>query len=190
MLKTTILSTLLTLTLFLQACSKDNNSNKNANESANNMITKDEYVLTGLDKKQYVVTKELNGFKLKGAEGKVVIFDIFATWCPPCRATAPHLSALQKKYKDDLIVIGITIEDNLPNQKLQDFRTTYGADYALVNSSQNRRLVNAVTRSLELGNNYPIPIMVIYKDGKLVEKYIGLVEEEFVNSDIKMALGK
>ena len=186
MLKLTILSTLLTLSLFLQACSQD----KDNNTSANDMISKNEYVLTGLDNKQYVVTKELNGYKLKGAEGKVVIFDIFATWCPPCRATAPHLSALQKKYKDNLVVIGVTIETDLPNQKLQDFRNTYGATYTLVNSTQNRRLVNAMTRSLELGDNYPIPIMAIYKDGKLVEKYIGLVEEEFVNSDIKMALGK
>jgi thiol-disulfide isomerase/thioredoxin len=188
MIKLTILSTLLTLSLFVQACSQNND--KDGNKQANDMINKNEFVLTGLDAKQYVVTQELNGFKLKDAEGKVVIFDIFATWCPPCRATAPHLSALKKKYKDDLVVIGVTIEDNLPNQKLIDFRKTYGADYTLVNSTQNRRLVNAVTRSLELGNNYPIPIMAIYKDGKLIEKYIGLVEEEFVNSDIKMALGK
>jgi len=189
MLKTAIFSTLLTLTLFLQACSKSDNSNTN-NTSANNMISKEQYVLTGLDKKKYVVTKELNGFSLEGAKGKVVIFDLFATWCPPCRATAPHLSALKKKYKDDLVVIGVTIQSDLPNQKLQDFRKTYGADYTLVNSPQNRLLVNAVTKSLQLGNNFPIPIMVIYKDGKLIEKYVGLVEEEFVNSDIKMALGK
>ena len=186
MVKLTIFATLLTLSLFLQACSQD----KDNSTSANDMITKNEYVLTGLDKKQYTVTKELNGFKLKGAEGKVVIFDIFATWCPPCRATAPHLSALQKKYKDDLVVIGVNIQADLPDQKLQDFRKTYGADYTLVNSPQNRRLVNDVTRSLKLGDNFPIPIMAIYKDGKLIEKYIGLVEEEFVNSDIKMALRK
>jgi thiol-disulfide isomerase/thioredoxin len=187
MLKTTLLATLLILSLFLQACSKDKEDHSS---SANDMIAKNEYALTGLDAKQYVITKEPNGFELAGAKGKVVIFDIFATWCPPCKATAPHLSALQEKYKDDLVVIGVTIEDNLPNQKLLDFRKDYGANYVLVNSEQNRRLVNAMTRSLELGESYPIPIMAIYKDGKLIEKYIGLVEEEFVNSDIKNALGK
>lgn len=186
MLKLTILSTLLTLSFLFQACSKE----KNNNTDANSMIRKNQYVLTGLDNKQYVVTKELNGFKLKGAKGKVVIFDIFATWCPPCRATVPHLSDLQKKYKDDLIVIGVTIQTDLSNQQLKDFRKKYGANYILVNSTQNRPFINEVTQSLKLENNFPIPIMTIYKDGKLVEKYIGLVEEEFVNSDIKMALGK
>lgn len=189
MLKTALFSTLLMTTLFFQACSQDSN-NEEKTSLANDIITKNRYVLTGLDGKNYTVTKELNGFSLDNAKGKVVIFDIFATWCPPCRATAPHLSALQKKYKDDLIVIGVTIEDNLPNTKLQEFRETYDANYRLVNSPDNRRFVNAVASSLELGQRFPIPIMAIYKDGKLIEKYVGLVEEEFVNSDIKIALGK
>ena len=187
MIKTSIFATLLLVGLLFNACSSEK---QEENTSANSIMTKNQYVLTGLDNKQYVVIKEMDGFILQGAEGKVVIFDLFATWCPPCRATAPHLSALQKKYKDDLIVIGVTIEDALPNQKLQDFREYYNAQYVLVNSSQNRLLVNAMARSLELGNNFPIPIMAIYKDGKLVQHYLGLVEEEFVESDIKRVLGK
>ena len=186
MIKTSLASILLLLALFFQACSKNDNNN---DSNANSIIVKNEYVLTGLDKKQYIVIKEANGYTLKGAKGKVIIFDIFATWCPPCQATAPHLSSLQKKYKDDLVVIGVTIERNLPNTKLQDFRAENGADYTLVNSPQNRRLVNSITESLNLGAQYPIPIMAIYKDGELVQKYIGLVEEEFVESDIKVALG-
>lgn len=195
MLKTTIFSTLLAFSLLTQACSKEksNKSSESASApSANNIMShnSNEYVLTGLDSKQYVVTKTTDGYTLEGAKGKVVIFDIFATWCPPCRATAPHLSALKKKFKDDLIVIGVTIEENLPNQKLQDFREKYTADYTLVNSNQNRRLVNAMATSLDLPSNFPIPIMAIFKDGKLVKHYLGMVEEEFVESDIKRALGK
>ena len=195
MLKTSILSTLLALSLLTQACSKDNNNNSSETKSvssANSIMShsSSEYLLTGLDNKQYVVTKTADGYTLKGAKGKVVIFDIFATWCPPCRATAPHLSALKKKFKDDLVVIGVTIQDNLPNEKLQDFRKKYGANYILVNSDQNRRFVNSIATSLNLGNNFPIPIMAIFKDGKLVQHYLGLVEEEFVQSDIKRALGK
>jgi len=195
MIKTAILSTLLVSTLFFQACSSDSKDShkkldKEATSKANSIITKNKYVLTNLNGKNYTVTKELNGFSLENAKGKVVIFDIFATWCPPCRATAPHLSALQKKYKDDLIIIGVTIQDNLPNAELQKFKEKYNADYTLVNSPDNHRFVTAVASSLELGKNFPIPIMAIYKDGKLLEKYIGLVEEEFVSSDIKMALGK
>lgn len=45
--------------------------------------------------------------KLKGKQ--VVVVEFWATWCPPCRASIPHLTALQKKYKD-VVFIGISTE--------------------------------------------------------------------------------
>ncbi len=172
--------------ILFQGCS----SNEDKKSSANEMIAAKEYVLTGVDKKQYVVKKDGKGFKLEGAEGKIIIFDIFATWCPPCRAAASHLSSLQEKYKDELIIIGITIEDKIADAKLQEFADTYGAKYLLVNSDQNRRLVNELVLELELGERFPIPTMAMYKDAKLINYYVGATEEEFIDSDIRNALGK
>ena len=43
--------------------------------------------------------------------GKVVVLDIWATWCPPCRAAVPHLVALSKKFKDKPVqFVGIAID--------------------------------------------------------------------------------
>ena len=186
MFKKYILSILVISTILFQGCS----SNEDKKSSANEMIAAKEYVLTGVDKKQYVIKKEGKGFKLEGADGKIIILDIFATWCPPCRAAASHLSSLQEKYKDELIIIGITIEDNIQDAKLQEFAETYGAKYTIVNSDQNRRLVNELVKELELGERFPIPTMAMYKDAKLVNYYVGATEEEFIDSDIRNALGK
>jgi thiol-disulfide isomerase/thioredoxin len=38
--------------------------------------------------------------------GKVYVIECWATWCGPCRAAIPHVSQLQEKYKDSVIVIG------------------------------------------------------------------------------------
>jgi len=183
MLKTSILSTLLTFTLFFQACSND------AEQNANDMISSNEYVLTAINNTQYIVKKEAGGFVVENTKGKIVIFDIFATWCPPCKAAASHLTSLQKKYKDNLVIIGITIEDDISNEKLQEFREMYDAQYTLVNSDQNRRLVDDIATNLKVGDRFPIPLMAMYLDGKLVNHYVGAIEEEFVESDIKRALG-
>lgn len=43
-------------------------------------------------------------------DGKVVLVDFWATWCPPCRALIPELNELAAKFKDDLVVIGVSDE--------------------------------------------------------------------------------
>ncbi|MEA1983699.1 MAG: TlpA disulfide reductase family protein [Campylobacterota bacterium] len=186
MSKILLLSSLMAFSLLFTACSED----KTQAEDANSMLSTNEFVLTSLANTQHTVTKGTDGFSVKGSEKKVILLDIFATWCPPCQAEASHLSALQKKYKDSLLILGISIEEGIKNEKLQDFRNQYDANYTLVNSSENRRLVNAVASKLKVGRNFGIPLMAMYKDGKLVNFYQGAVEEEFIESDIKKALGK
>ena len=48
-----------------------------------------------------------------GTEGKVVVVERWATWCPPCVKTIPHLNKLYEKYKnnDDVQFIGVTDEE-------------------------------------------------------------------------------
>lgn len=185
MSKLTFLSSLLAMSLLFSACSNDDATS----EEANSILFTNEFVLTGLDKKQYILNKNPTGFNVKGAEGKVIILDIFTTWCPPCQAEASHLTSLQEKYKDSLLILGVTVENNLKNEALQAFRKKYTADYPLVNSNENSRLIDAIALQLDVGNNFGIPLMAMYKNGLLINFYQGAVEEEFVESDIKKALG-
>ena len=43
-------------------------------------------------------------------EGKYVLVDIWATWCGPCRRVIPEMNEWQEKFKDKLVVIGISSE--------------------------------------------------------------------------------
>jgi len=188
MLKISFLSSLLAFSLLFQACSSQE-KHKTNKEEANTPLNKDQIVLNSILNKKYVLKKTANGFTLKDSKAKILILDIFATWCPPCQAEATHLSALEKKYKNKIKIIGISIEDNIANEKLQAFANTHNASYTLVNSAANREVINEIANKLKLGQNFGIPLIVIYKDGKLVHYYQGAVEEEFIDSDIKRALG-
>jgi thiol-disulfide isomerase/thioredoxin len=49
--------------------------------------------------------------------GKVILVDFWATWCAPCRSEMPGYVALQAKYGDSLVIIGIAtdVDKNGPN---------------------------------------------------------------------------
>jgi thiol-disulfide isomerase/thioredoxin len=187
MLKITLLSSILAFSLLFQACSSDSKEDKT--QEANALLAKNEIVLTSTENKQYVLKKVGEGFTLEDSKAKILILDVFATWCPPCQGEASALTSIQKKFGDKVKVIGITIEENIPNAKLESFKKNYSADYTLVNSSENKRVINTLATNLKLGNNFGIPLLAIYKDGKLVHYYQGATEEEFIESDIKKALG-
>ena len=51
-------------------------------------------------------------------EGKVYVVEFWATWCPPCKVSVPHLTEIQKQFKDKgVTVIGISNEKNLDTVK-------------------------------------------------------------------------
>jgi thiol-disulfide isomerase/thioredoxin len=48
-----------------------------------------------------------------GPGDKVHVVEFWATWCPPCRASIPHLTELQAKYKEKGVVfVGVSNEDS------------------------------------------------------------------------------
>jgi peroxiredoxin len=66
---------------------------------------------------------------LSRASGKVAIVDFWATWCAPCRASFPKYEALSKKYPDDLVIMGISEDDDADG--IADFAKETGATFAL-----------------------------------------------------------
>ncbi len=58
-----------------------------------------------------VVSKNTASLKFEDHKDKVVVVEFWATWCPPCRASIPHVNALYKKHQDKVVVIGISGEN-------------------------------------------------------------------------------
>ena len=49
---------------------------------------------------------------LAQGQGKIYVVEFWATWCPPCRTSIPHLTELQRKFKDQgVVIIGISTEE-------------------------------------------------------------------------------
>jgi thiol-disulfide isomerase/thioredoxin len=187
MIKRVLLSTIVVTGLLLQGC----NDSKNSTKTENNMVASNQFVLKDLNDKTYTITNQGDDFTLQDAGNKLVIFDLFATWCPPCRAEASRLAQIQEMYKDSVKVIGLSVQRDITAQKLLDFRKAYGANYTLLYSARNQELTAQIASTLKgVQRNFPIPLMVIYKNGVLVKYFIGATPQEMIQSSIDKLLGK
>ncbi|MBD3798361.1 TlpA disulfide reductase family protein [Sulfuricurvum sp.] len=180
----TLLIPLVALSLIFHGCGGEESS-----EEA--MVSTAEFTLMDTQGKSYTVEKRGTNFTLDVGEDKVVLFDIFATWCPPCQVEVKHLGNLQKKYGEDLIIMGITIEEDKSNAELESFREKYrGGEYLISNKADNQKLARSIASTIGVGQQFPIPLMVLYKNGEYVTHYAGATQEEIIDHDIAQVLGK
>ena len=112
---------------------------------------------------------EGNSVKLSDFAGKVVIVDLWGTWCPPCRMEIPHFIELQDKFKDDLEVVGITYEQVQDEQaaikQISEFVKAEGVNYPCVIGDE------ATQQSLEV-RGFPTTLF-IDREGKVRLKIVG-----------------
>ena len=69
-------------------------------------------------------------FELAGLRGQVVLLNVWATWCEPCRAEMPELQALHARHREQgFTVVGVSVDAPRlaaeVRRMVEDFRLTY-----------------------------------------------------------------
>ena len=128
-----------------------------------------ELTMTTLDGKT-ITTKDL--------EGKVTIFNFWATWCAPCRAEIPDLVKLQDQYKDHLVIVGVLSEDD-PGPHVSRFAADYKMNYPILLGEGREDVQDAY------GPIWGIPASFISsKDGKVCKKHMGIAPEAVFEKEV------
>lgn len=65
--------------------------------------------------------------RLSELRGKTVMLDFWASWCLPCRAEARDLEAAWKRQGDDVVFLGVNIQDNEADARkfIEEFAITF-----------------------------------------------------------------
>ena len=146
-------------------------SNGGVSQAEESFISGDGAV-TYIKKSDRLAAPKISGMTLLGTNykfdgGKVAVVNVWASWCSPCRAEEPALSALAKKYTD-VEFIGILTRDNPVNAEA--FSRKRGIPYpTLIDDS----ILVGFRKSLP-ANAIPSTV-VLDKDGDVAARISGAV---------------
>jgi thiol-disulfide isomerase/thioredoxin len=127
--------------------------------------------------------RDLDGRELSSASlrGKVVILNFWATWCGPCRAEIPDLVALQEKYRDQVVVVGIS-EDEAGPEVVRQFAARYRVNYPIV------------MKTAELAKAFPgisaLPTsFILDRESRIVQKHVGMLTASTTELEMRALAG-
>lgn len=120
-----------------------------------------------------VKTLDGNSLKLSDYSNKVLVVNIWATWCGPCRQEMPDLVKLSKEYKSrGLVVLGLATTYNERNdpEHVKEFVKSQKIDYRIL--WDDGTLAGPLVQSVS-GRGVIPQSFVISRDGKVVKHFQG-----------------
>ena len=99
--------------------------------------------------------------------GQVVLLNIWATWCLPCRVEMPSIEQLHRAYAaEGLNVVAVSVDGPGKEQAIREFARTYGLTFEILHDPSGQ--IERQYRSLGLPETY-----VIGRDGVIRKKVLG-----------------
>ncbi len=119
--------------------------------------------------------------RLSDLRGKAVLLNFWATWCGPCKIEMPWFVELQNQYgREGLQVVGVAMDD-ASKEDIAKFAKDMGVNYPILIGKES------------VGDQYGgIPALpesfFIGRDGKIMDKIIGLKGKSEIEDSVKKAL--
>ena len=128
--------------------------------------------------------RDLDGRTISASSlrGKVTLINFWATWCGPCRAEIPDLVKLQEKYRDTLQIVGVLAEDESSTEVVRKFVADFKMNYAVVMPSHE--FEKKFTGMAALPTSF-----VIDREGRIVQKHVGMLNRETVEAEARHLAG-
>lgn len=113
----------------------------------------------------------LAGEKFASAEleGRVVVYNVWGSWCVPCRTEAPDLIRVAKEFADDVSFVGINVRDGLDAARA--FERRQNVPYPSVRAEDSGEALLAFGSSVAVA---AVPTSVVVdRDGKIAARIVG-----------------
>ena len=110
-----------------------------------------------------------DNFRLADFEGKVVVINLWASWCGPCRREIPEYESVRKEYSSrDVEFIGLTTEDpRYEGERVQRFLRDVSFGFRLGFAD------GVLARTITNGRRAIPQTMVIDPEGRIISHWDG-----------------
>ena len=137
----------------------------------------------GMPAPLHFTLKDVNGIdvKLASFEGKVIIFNFWATWCPPCKVEIPDLIELQREYPDQLVILGIDVRDEFT--RVKPFADSMKVNYPLLDANNRQDVEDAFSPMWGLPTT-----VIVGPDGKVAKRHSGIATKEQLKEYVESLL--
>jgi cytochrome c-type biogenesis protein len=103
--------------------------------------------------------------------GRVVLLNVWATWCHPCREEIPYLQRLYEQHRaNGFEIAGVSVDTHGQEQEISDFVKEFGMTYPIWRDPDER--IQALYLALGVPSSY-----LIDRSGTLRWKHLGIIRE-------------
>jgi peroxiredoxin len=137
-----------------------------SSEGLNKGNTAPDFELTTLDGKKV---------KLSDYQGKKVILNFWATWCPPCKAEMPHMQNYYEDFAEqenvEILAVNLTSGDSA--DKVEDFVRDYGLTFPIPMDVEGE--VGQTFEAITIPTSY-----MIDTKGRIQNKIVGPMDDQMI----------
>lgn len=117
-------------------------------------------------------------FTLERYYGRVILLDMFAMWCSPCKEQIKELRDVANEFgENDVVIISADVDSREQASDIREFKGEYGAPWIFTSYSS------------EFSAEFPasnIPTMyVIGRDGSVEDTHVGVTSSDSLISDLR-----
>ena len=127
-----------------------------------------------------------DSISLSGHEGEVVLLNVWATWCIPCREEIPALQRLHDRFSEEgLRIVGVSVDARGEEATVRDFAQSFGVTYDIWLDPSEQ--VISTFRVIGVPNTF-----LIDREGIIRWKHIGAVKDDDPGllAELEEALGE
>jgi len=118
----------------------------------------------------------------ESSRGKVALIVYWATWCAPCLEEIPSLIAMRDEFgPQDVDIIGVSLDQ--PSKEIDTFVSARDINYKIVRNTESLDKAFGPIR-------YIPTIVVLDRNGRVQQRYTGLVGKNVLQDQIETLLAK